>query len=113
MYFPDLHIEERYFGVQAIKIGWLDDGKPYAKAEDPNSKKILEKIVFKLEEIGPSLFTKGFHICPFCGEATSSTQFIIQIDKKTFYDAPDMIIHYMLIHNYLPPKEFIDAVLNS
>lgn len=113
MYFPDLYVEEMNFGVKAIKVGWLDKGKPYTKAG--NAPETLEKIatlITKLEEIGPAVFTKGFHVCPFCQGTRSSTQFTIRIkDGKTFYDAPHMIIHYMLVHDYMPPQEFIDAVM--
>jgi hypothetical protein len=31
---------------------------------------------------------------------------------KIFYDVPQMLIHYCEIHNYLPPQEFIDAVMD-
>ncbi|MBQ3665050.1 MAG: hypothetical protein II919_02960 [Lachnospiraceae bacterium] len=29
------------------------------------------------------------------------------------YAAPDLVIHYIINHQYLPPKEFIDAVMNG
>jgi len=114
MYFPDLHIEELHFGVKAIKVGWLDSTQPYKKAgDDPRTLEKIAALITKLEEIGPAVFTRGFHVCPFCRDKTSSTQFTIKIgDGKTFYDAPHMIIHYMLAHDYMPPQEFIDAVMN-
>jgi hypothetical protein len=112
MYYPDLYVEERPYGVNAIKVGWLDKGKPYTKMEDSDFNK-LANLILKLEEIGPSVYTKGWHNCPFCGNHKSSTQFQIRLKGgKTFYDAPEMIIHYIIDHEYLPPQEFIDAVMN-
>ena len=111
MYFPDLYVEERYYGVKAIKIGWLDTGKPYPKWKD-GDEIMLADLIIKLEEIGPGVYTKGYHHCPFCNGEKSSTQFQIRLkDGKTFYDAPYMIIHYITHHSYLPPQVFIDAVM--
>jgi hypothetical protein len=113
MYFPDLYVEEMHFDVKAIKVGWLDSGEPYSKSdEDPETLEKIAALIIKLDQIGPAIFTKGFHVCPFCQGKTSSTQFNIKVDEKTFYDAPHMIIHYMLVHDYMPPQEFIDAVMN-
>jgi len=111
MYYPDLYVEERYYGVKAIKVGWLDEGKPFPKWGDDDFDK-LALLILKLEEIGPGVYTKGYHHCPFCGNHKSSTQFQIRLkDGKTFYDAPNMIMHYIIEHEYLPPQEFIDAVM--
>jgi len=115
MYFPDLHVQEMAFGVKAIKIGWLDTGKPYTKWSRPLSDEdaeMLAELIIKLEEIGPAVFTKGWHNCPFCNGEKSSRQYHIRFnDERTFYDAPEMITHYIVDHNYMPPKEFIDAVM--
>lgn len=113
MYFPDLYIEKLHFGNKAIKIGWLDKGKLYTKyGDDIETLEKITDLIIKLKEIGPLIFTKGFHVCSFCGGSKSSTQFIIKLKNgKTFYDAPYMIIHYMLVHDYIPPQEFIDAVM--
>ena len=111
MYFPDLHVEDMHYGVKAIKVGWLDKGKPYTQWKK-SDEEMLAELIIKLEEIGPGIFTKGFHVCPFCAGEESSRQYIIKFkDGKTFYDAPEMITHYIIEHNYLPPQEFIDAVM--
>lgn len=110
MYFKDLEkIQQPYAGNRVeVKIGWLDDGIPYNKGDVSNI------FLDKLKSINPRIRTKGWHTCPFCGNARSSTQFIIPIEgeKNTFYDAPYMIIHYIEEHDYKPPQEFINSVLN-
>jgi hypothetical protein len=109
MYFEDLHIETNSSEVKLIKIAWLEKGFSY------NKRKVSEDLIRKLKEIGTKLHSKGWHTCPFCKNAKSSSQFIIPVPgkKKAFYDAPHMIIHYIEEHGYCPPQEFIDAVLNT
>ena len=34
-------------------------------------------------------------------------------EDGTVYAAPTMIAHYVAEHHYLPPQEFVDAVLRS
>ena len=105
MYFKDLHEQELHFGVVAVKVGWLDEGQPYTQGVAP------KEFVSKLAKIPLGVHTKGWHDCPFCGKDKSSSQYRIKITPKKFYDVPEMIFHYMEVHNYLPPQEFIDAVM--
>lgn len=38
---------------------------------------------------------------------------VINSEKTVIYAAPNLILHYILNHNYLPPEEFIEAVING
>lgn len=38
---------------------------------------------------------------------------VIDVDNKTIYASPDLILHYIINHNYLPPDNFIRAVING
>lgn len=38
---------------------------------------------------------------------------VIDVDNKTIYASPDLILHYIINHNYLPPDNFIRAVNNG
>lgn len=107
MYFKDLERVERSFGVIMVKVGWLDKGQPYTEGVAP------KEFVEKLKRIPLGVHTKGWHDCPFCNDAKSSSQYQLRIGKSlVVYDAPQMILHYIAEHNYLPPQEFIDAVMN-
>jgi len=70
---------------------------------------------------------RGFHGCNLCSEKTgylsakrdgeelklgSAEIRVIGVDGK-IYAAPNLIYHYITVHNYRPPDEFIDAVLNG
>lgn len=105
MYFKDLQKVERHFGVIMVKVGWLDKGQPYTKGVAP------KEFVEKMKNIPLTIHTKGWHDCPFCGRAKSYSQYVIKISGKTYYDIPEMIVHYMEEHDYLPPQEFIDSVM--
>jgi hypothetical protein len=106
MYFKDLDIENRAFNVQLIKIGWLDNEHVF------NIGPIPKKFIDKLKKIKPNVRSFGYHKCPFCNEKQGSNRYVLKIeDTLQCYDAPDMIIHYIEDHNYLPPQEFIDHIL--
>ena len=109
MYFKDL-FEEHIPKANAvfIKVGWLDKDKPYTQGECPR------KFIDKLKKIKLSMHTKGWHNCPFCDSAKSYSEYYIPIlptKNRKGYHAPEMILHYIEKHNYLPPQEFIDAVM--
>jgi hypothetical protein len=66
--------------------------------------------------------TLGYHQCPFCpayparerinGELASLGSAEIRVHGPTAeYAAPNLIYHYVIAHEYLPPDEFIEAVL--
>jgi len=97
-----------------IYVGWLDDNHDYTKGSVP--KGFLEKL--KKQKIVNN--TKGSHRCPFCGKYSgnfgrdwsSSAEYKIKTTDGYFY-SPTMIYHYVRDHNYKPPEEFIDAVMNN
>jgi hypothetical protein len=102
MYFADL-TKTNNFGF--FMVGWLDSGKYYNQGLfNPVLLKKLEQIM----DLTP-IQTKGFHLCPFCKNATSSREaFVLSAEKV--YQIPQMIIHYIKVHNYFPPSEFIEAL---
>lgn len=109
MYFRDL-FEEQIPRANSIfvKVGWLDKDKPYTQGECP------KKFIDKLKKIKLTMHTRGWNDCPFCENAKSSAEYYIPIlptKNRKGYHSPEMIIHYITEHNYLPPQEFIDAVM--
>ncbi|MEZ5424773.1 MAG: hypothetical protein R2747_00790 [Pyrinomonadaceae bacterium] len=95
-----------------IAVGWLEKGKTYATGETP--KGVCERL---LEFRKTSVLRLGFcgrHQCDFCGsefidEFGAVTIFVAY--KNKIYVCPDLIVHYIEKHSYLPPAEFIEAVL--
>lgn len=100
------------FSVNRIAVGWLENGKPYEKGE--TSKKVVEKIHEFIKTSGMYVYFLGYHKCDFCDfinvELGAAT--ILIAYKKKVYICPALIVHYIENHQYLPPTEFIEAVLN-
>lgn len=90
-----------------LNIGWLAGEYPKGKP----SKEFLKEL--KKYEKFPRTQTRGFHVCPYCGKARSSNEIRVISKKGIVYASPMMVIHYVQKHNYKPPDEYIDAVLDS
>ena len=60
----------------------------------------------------------GFHVCeyshlkPSTFSLTSSGDTILHFSSGRTWEVPDMILHYIKDHNWAPPKEFVDDVIN-
>lgn len=88
-----------------VNIGWLDSSKDYTKG------KVDEDIIKKLKTIKPSESYKGSHSCPFCNKARGSRDYEVSGNGK-IYCYPELLIHYIESHEYMPPEEFLTAVKN-
>lgn len=65
----------------------------------------------------------GFHICQWCGDLNtdrsnrfshlSSGDVTLYFRSGNKWQMPDMILHYVADHGWVPPLEFIDDVMNS
>lgn len=112
MYYEDLTPYE-YFAkdlVKCLNVGWLEKGK-YFPVGKP-SKEFLER----LDDYEEKRYyqTKGLHSCQFCEENVHSSNEIRVVGKDgKVYASPRLIFHYVKTHDYLPPSEFIEAVLNG
>ncbi|PSK93114.1 hypothetical protein [Taibaiella chishuiensis] len=123
MYYPDLSKYEET-SLPIYTIGWLDQYEFFQQGAV--SPFVVEKIIKTyLQE--PVNLTRGIYLCPFCNRYLPAPCYIyINEDKSSIlghaevwipnkertkiYAAPDLIIHYIKDHSYLPPQEFIDAV---
>lgn len=89
-----------------VNIGWLDKNKDFNQGDVP------QEFISKLNDLEVVTSHKGFHNCPFCDNSRSST-ILMAKGKGVNYFCPGMIKHYVTKHNYLPPQEFIDAVMKT
>ena len=125
MYYPDLTPYEYCYDENSSKqtllnIGWLDELHSYPKGNvDEN---ILKKIGLICKRKVQA--TRGPHQCQFCNNSSFGMSVEIEGElvplgcaeirvkggNNVTYAAPDLIYHYIKDHNYLPPKEFLDAV---
>ena len=97
-----------------LNIGWLAKGHEFDRGVTPekfrqNLKKICQNAIH---------LHRGFHVCEFCkpspGDdcAKGNGQIRICSQNNIWYVAPTMIYHYVIKHNYHPPNEFINAIIN-
>jgi hypothetical protein len=114
MWYEDLS-ECDYFGKNFSKIlmpvGWLENEKPFATGKV--SKDFYEKLCeFNKKPWGFSQFL-GYHECNLCQfEGKLGIKNIFVPHNNKIYVCPELITHYINDHLYLPPNEFIEAVLD-
>lgn len=101
-----------FLPVTYITIGWLEKGKSYKTGEI--SKETVEKIYEFNKTPGMCIRFCGYHNCDFCDfiniELGAITILIAYKDKV--YICPALVSHYIEKHQYRPPDEFIEAILN-
>ena len=98
-----------------VRVGWLSAEYQFATGDVPAS------FLAKLEQLckAPEMITMGFHSCEFCTrvEARANPQIggsgevHIPGQSGRAYATPDLVFHYVQVHGYRPPDEFIAAVL--
>ena len=95
-----------------IAIGWLESEKMF------NHGQIFDEIYARLESLlenpwQPWIY-RGLHECSLCVEDVKARgyQNLFIPGDGVLYVCPEMILHYIKIHQYQPPDEFCNAVLN-
>lgn len=120
MYFKDLSKYDDSTN-DVYNIGWLDSNHIFNTGYFSKSR--LKKLISMEEQIRTNQ-TRGIYECQLCRKPTEGNYNIL--DKEVFlgsaefwipnkdntkiYVAPDLILHYIYSHNYLPPTEFIEAI---
>jgi hypothetical protein len=102
-----IHPEEELPGT--VNIGWLDRGQPFPVGK--TSAQFRAKLMDLCRR--PVKQTRGFHSCPFCrgrNRPRGSAEIRVRGTGRV-YAAPTLVHHYVTVHQYKPPEEFIEAVL--
>ncbi len=127
-YYPDLSPYEfipkakARAGISSLNVGWLDPSHPFPIGE--TSPAFRAKLYQHCQH--HVLLTRCFHLCELhnCPSSQSSmnswdpisplgSSEIRVIGPASIYAAPVMIYHYVVVHSYRPPDEFIEAVMTS
>jgi hypothetical protein len=129
-HFPDLtpYIYDRTnfgFDVPTLNVGWLDISVPCSTGATPQQfQEVL--LDFCLDEY-TAQYCMGYHECQYCinppwsivvqhrsgKEVVLGGGEIRVIGNSIIYASPTLIYHYVSAHNYKPPDEFVEAVLNG
>jgi hypothetical protein len=127
VYFPDMHRGSGWFtqdDKEYIYVGWLDDLHSFPTGELDTV--IREKIRALCNS--PEILYAGFHTCAFCPEpgnpeekyqvfrlrqsGLGSGDILLRNSDGSCFVAPNLLIHYVEVHGYLPPAPFLDAGVN-
>ena len=116
MYYQDLSpYEYGSSGKNLLNIGWLEAGHEFSIGDFPEKKELLKK----LNSMKISYRCRGFHCCDFCvmprGSGSDGMERSDNYGNGEYrigkFAAPALIIHYIRVHDYKPPQEFINAVI--
>ncbi|MCF0093665.1 hypothetical protein [Micromonospora sp. MH99] len=115
--------DEPWPDLPRLNVGWLDAAHPYPTGAAP------DWLMPALTALAKARVrqTRGYHYCEICirdlGEdareairqgviARESAEFEVRGDGVV-YAAPQLLLHYVAAHEYLPPAEFCTAALGA
>ena len=86
-----------------VNVGWLSSRAAYARGS------VAHELTRKLVEFlrAPIFLTRGHHRCDFCARSVGNGELWLWIDNGPVYAAPSLVSHYIEMHEYLPPPEFL------
>lgn len=103
----------------ALNVGWIDNEHPFETGKLDTE---LLSTLFTLC-LNPVRRTRGWHQCQFCKapqgghvvewhgkQAVLGSAEIRVQGHGAIFASPDLIFHYVLEHQYLPPRPFVDAL---
>lgn len=110
----------------SFNVGWLD--REYAFRSGPVPAGLVGRLLKLCRQ--PAKQHRGFHVCPFCdlgadhgipnqaayervkeAGALGSAELRVVGQDDRVYAAPTLIAHYVSVHGYQPPPEFVSAVM--
>jgi hypothetical protein len=130
-WYPDLSPYEYLGGCPPmLNVGWLERGQDFTTGPAPS------ELVPRLRKMAerPANLCRGKHVCALCDRPadTHSTKresllrFLAWAEERdgngelhvsaptgVIYSAPVLLVHYVEVHRYRPPEEFIQAVMTS
>lgn len=103
-------------------VGWLEKERPYLKGEVTD--RFFDALLQLLVQPWQPAVAAGRHACSFCRFSGGPAQIVFKGTTVTvgastvyvpgdgvIYVAPSLVAHYVDAHDYQPPREFVDAVL--
>jgi hypothetical protein len=110
--------------LDVVTVGWLSPSNKFPISE--TNDQVLDAIRHLLTTSRTNKM-RGYHLCEFCrlvepakvelpgGSLTlGSLELWVPSNVTTrIYAAPDLIYHYISVHHYSPPEEFITAAIGA
>ena len=107
--------EKNYFKVWHPSllraVGWLESGKTYSTGVI--DAQILRRLSESCANAWEPCHFWGYHRCDLCGgeQGPLGVNNLFIPGDSFLYVSPELIIHYIEVHQYAPPAEFCAAVL--
>ena len=99
----DLEMDLKLHEITGKKmVGYLSGD--YPEGDVPEG--FLEKLK-EVESKAEKVLSFGVHVCEYCNSAESTSELI-----AGEYIWPDMLAHYISVHRYKPPEEFINFIMS-
>ncbi len=100
-------------GLLPLAVGWLRGGMAFETGKAPES--FLARLLPFCQPEHTVCAAGGTRPCPLCRQLIPpyGQAEIRVIGEVDIYAAPDLIYHYVSGHHYLPPPEFVAAVLQG
>ncbi|MBX3467614.1 MAG: hypothetical protein KF878_12075 [Planctomycetes bacterium] len=111
----------------ARSVGWLEEGHPFTIGRLPTG--VLDRIAWRCA-FATTHQTRGIHRCSLCPrdayDAERECYLLVRGERPrllgtrevwipgprgVIYAAPDLVVHYLVDHAYLPPPDFVEAAL--
>lgn len=100
----------------ALAVGWLDKEHPFTAGDTSQEFKDKLRVLVEKQSV---MHYMGSHECQWCprpsqhmmGLRGNGSIIVVSPTSDITYEAPVLIHHYVTEHNYLPPQDFITAVL--
>jgi hypothetical protein len=117
----DLEILDIINGYTVYSIGYFEDKVPTSSTKlKPEFFQKIQKYCYDFNHAAEALPSRSFD-CPFCGieikdselevPRYSSNRYWLEFNMSIF-SFPGILYHLIIVHKYVPPDEFIDAVMN-
>jgi hypothetical protein len=103
------------YNASLLSIDWLDYNQSFVTGIlDINLFRKLEKFKNQTINILKLPTNAGLHTCNLCqfDGPRGGNNYIIIPGNDVLYICPELITHYISCHRYMPPKKFIDSLLN-
>ncbi|MFN3150017.1 hypothetical protein [Bremerella sp.] len=107
---PDLHnVSMLGAGDRLRTVGWLRPDHEFTRGSV--SDEFLAILKHHIATAFQPVAFGGWHDCEFCDACKGYGNLIVPT-SEVVYVAPEMIVHYITEHEYCPPNEFVDAVVD-
>lgn len=97
--------------LEILNVGWLHERRPFPVG--PTSQDFRDALLELCRR--PILLHRGVHLCCYCRgqrqDPAGNGQVRVQSRTGIWYAAPTLVHHYVSVHDYSPPADFVDAVL--